>query len=140
MNKPPRWFVVTVVVALIWNLLGCFAFISDVMLTPDDIARLPDAQQALYHARPGWAVWGTALAVIGGAVGCVALLLRTRLAVPVFISSLAGLLVQDYGLFVVANGVSLGGPVPMVLQSLVFIVAVGLVLLSRKAASRAWLE
>lgn len=64
MNSPPKWFKVIAVVALVWNLLGCFAFVSDLRLSPEDVAHLSRAQQALYNARPGWAVAGTALAVL----------------------------------------------------------------------------
>ena len=56
MDKLPKWFVATAVVALLWNLLGCFAFVSDLRLSPEDVARLPEAQRALYNSRPGWAV------------------------------------------------------------------------------------
>ena len=64
----PKWFKVVAVIALLWNLLGCLAFAMDLRMTPEDVAALPEAQQALYAARPGWAVVATAVAVIGGSV------------------------------------------------------------------------
>jgi ABC-type xylose transport system permease subunit len=140
MDRLPRWFVVTAVIALLWNLLGCFAFISDLRVSPEDIARLPEARQALYNARPGWAVAATALAVFGGVLGCIGLLLRKRWALPVFVVSLVGILVQDFGLFVLANGAALAGPVAVLLQSIVLLVGVGLILLSRRGLSRGWLR
>ena len=60
MNAPPKWFKVVAVVALLWNLLGCFAFASDLKLSPEDVAKLSVAEQALYAARPIWAVAATA--------------------------------------------------------------------------------
>ena len=91
MNSPPKWFKVIAVVALLWNLLGCFAFVSDLRLSPEDVAHLSKAQQALYNARPGWAVASTALAVLGGALGCIGLLLSKSWALPLFIVSLVGI-------------------------------------------------
>ena len=139
MNKSPMWFKVVAVVALLWNLLGCLAFASDLSISAEDIAKLPDAQQALYAARPAWAVAATAIAVIGGALGCLFLLLGKRWAFAVLLLSLIGIIVQDYGLFVVANAATLAGPVAVAMQTIVLLVGVGLVLLSRKGIARGWL-
>lgn len=135
----PTWFKVVAVLALLWNLLGCFAFFSDLRISPEDLAKLPEAQQALYAARPGWAVAATAIAVIGGVLGSIGLLLRKKWAFPVFVLSLLGIVVQDVGLLVLADGVSLAGPVAVVMQAVVLAVGIGLVLLSRKAIARGWL-
>lgn len=140
MNKSPLWFKVVAVLALLWNLVGCLAFVSDLRLTPDDVAKLSQAQQALYNARASWATAATALAVIGGALGCVGLLLGKKWALPVLVASLIGLLVQDYGLFVVAGGAALSGQTALVLQGLVLLIAIGLILLSRKGIARGWLQ
>ncbi|HET7550483.1 MAG TPA: hypothetical protein VFK04_04285 [Gemmatimonadaceae bacterium] len=140
MDKLPKWFVAIAVVALLWNLLGCFAFVADLRLSPEDIARMPEAQKALYDSRPGWAVASTALAVLGGALGCIGLLMQKRWALPVFIASLVGILVQDFGLFVLADGAALAGSTAVVLQAIVLLVGIGLVLLSRRGIARGWLR
>lgn len=138
MNKPPRWFYVVAVIALLWNLLGCVAFIGDLRLTAADIAQMPAEHQALYAARPAWAVAATAVAVFGGVLGCIALLLRRKWALPLFVISLIGILVQDFGLFVLAKAATLADPVVVLLQSVVLIVAIGLIVLSRKANAIGW--
>ena len=139
MSKVPKWFVVVAVVALLWNLLGCVAFIADLRLSQADIAAFSPAQQALYNARTAWATAATGVAVIGGALGCIGLLLRRKWAFAVLALSLAGIVIQDFGLFVLADGARLAGSTAMVLQAIVLVVGIGLVLLSRKAASRGWL-
>ncbi|HQV72809.1 MAG: hypothetical protein WAR01_01470 [Dokdonella sp.] len=138
--KTPAWFKVVAVVALLWNLLGCIAFFFDLRLSPEDLAKLPEAQQALYAARPGWAVAATAIAVFGGVLGSIGMILGKRWALPVLVLSLLGILVQDFGLFVLADGASLAGPVAVVMQGIVLVVGVGLVLLSRKGIARGWLR
>ncbi len=138
MGKAPGWFMPVVGVALLWNLLGCAAFAMDAMMAPADVARLDPAQQALYAARPAWTLVATAVAVIGGALGCIGLLMRRRWALPVLVLSLLGVIVQDIALFVLVDGATLAGPVAVVLQAVVLAVAIGLVLLARTAIRRGW--
>lgn len=135
----PTWFKIVAVVALLWNLLGCLAFFSDLRLTPEDLAKLPEAQQTLYASRPGWAVAATGVAVFGGVIGCIGLLLRKKWALPVFVLSLLGILAQDFGMFVLAKDTSLAGPVAVVMQGIVLVIGIGLVWLSRKGIARGWL-
>ncbi len=138
MTAVPKWYLPVVVVALLWNVAGCAAYLSDVLMTPDDIAKLTAAQQALYSARPAWSVAATALAVWCGAAGCVGLLLRKRWAVPLFLLSLAGVIVQDVSLFGLSGAASEAGASVFVLQGLVLVVAVGLVMFSRNAEKQGW--
>lgn len=115
------------------------AYLSDVMLTPEDIARLGPEQQALYAQRPAWSVAATAIAVWCGAAGCLALILGRRWALPLFALSLAGVVVQDAALFGMTDALTLAGPVPVMLQGFVFLVAVALLFLARKARQNGWL-
>ncbi len=139
MNVTPKWYLPVAIAALLWNLLGCAAYISDVTLKPDDIAKMSAAQQALYASRPGWAVAATAIAVWGGAAGCIGLILRKRWATPLLVASLAGVIAQDVGLFLLSGLGGNAGVAAYVLQGLVLLVAIGLVVLARKASARAWL-
>jgi len=138
-NPTPKWYLPVTILALLWNLMGCAAYLSDVMLTPDDIARMPAAQQALYAARPAWAVAATAIAVWGGAAGCIGLIWRKRWAMPLLVASLAGVIVQNIGLFALSGVALQGAAVVMLLQGLVLLVAIGLVVLARKASARGWI-
>jgi hypothetical protein len=139
MQTSPKWFKVTAAVALLWNLIGCLAFASDLSLSPEDIAQLPEAQQALYASRPGWAVAATAIAVIGGTLGCIGLLFGKKWSFTVLLLSLAGILVQDIGLFVLSDAAALAGSSAFVLQGIVLLIGIGLVVLSRKGIAEEWL-
>lgn len=140
MEAAPRWFKPVAIVALLWNLLGCFAYLSDVMVTPEDVAKMSAAQQALYASRPAWALGATALAVWGGALGCVGLIVRKRWSRPLLLVSLAGVIVQDTALFGLTAAVSQAGPAVLVLQGLVVVIAVALVFLGRRADVEGWLS
>jgi hypothetical protein len=125
--------------ALVWNALGLFAVVGDLLLTPADIAALPAQEQALFQARPVWSIVASLVAVVGGTVACVGLLLRKRWSLVLLYASLAGVVVQDVGIFGVAGAAEVMGTVPLVLQTVVVLVAIGLVLLGHKAAGRSWL-
>ena len=140
MSKPPIWFISLAAVALLWNLAGLAAVVADLKLSAADIQALPPAQQAFYHARPLWSVLASLLAVLGGALGCLGLLLRKRWALLVLCASLLGIAVQDAGLVWVARVVGSPGAAPVVLQSLVLVIGVGLVFFARHALRRAWLK
>jgi len=139
MPAPPKWYLPVTVVALLWNVLGCLAYLSDVMLSPEAIGRMTAAQQELYAARTVWSVSATAVAVWFGAGGSLGLILRKGWALPMLIVSLVGLVVQDFGLFIVTDAAAKAGPVALVLQACVFLIAIGLVMLARTATKRAWI-
>ena len=139
MTSPPKWYLPVTIFALLWNLLGCIAYLSDVMLTPEDVARMSAAQQSLYASRSAWAVAATAVAVWCGAAGSLGLIIRKRWGMPLLIASLVGLIIQDFGLFVLTDAASQTGHVAFVLQGLVLLIAIGLVVLARTAASRSWI-
>ncbi len=140
MNQPGKGFVILSSIALLWNVLGLLAVFADVRISAAQLAALPAAEQAVAQARPGWSIVGSAVAVTAGVLGCAALLARRRWALPLLVVSLLGVVVQDIGLFGVARAASLMGPVPVVMQTLVLLIALGLVLLARRATQRGWLR
>ena len=139
MSNAPKWLSPVAVVGLLWNLLGCYAWYTDLTLTPDALAAMSPQLQQLHAAMPVWAPTATGVAVLGGAVGCLGLLLRKRWATRLLWLSLAGVVVQDIGLFVIAGGMSLAGTTPMALQGVVLAVSILLVLVARRAERAGWL-
>ena len=59
----------------------------------DSVAAMPQAYRSMIEHRPVWATGAFALAVFGGALGCVALLLRKPVAYHLLLASLAGAIV-----------------------------------------------
>jgi len=126
------------IIALLWNLIGCAAYLMDVTLTPEAVAAMSPDQQALYAARPAWAVAVYAIAVWGGALGCVGLIMKKRWAKGALLASLLGLIAQDIALFGMSP-VAIGTSV-YALQGMVLMIAVLLLLLANTAARQGWLE
>lgn len=140
MNTSPRWFRPVAIAALVWNLLGCAAYLADVKVSPERLSSMTAAQQALYAARPSWAVAAAATAVWFGAAGCLGLILRRKWSTWLLILSLAGVVVQDLWLFVLSGAAREAGAVAFVMQGLVLVVSIGLVLLARRASAEGWLS
>ena len=138
-TNPPVWFWIVAAVALVWNLLGVSAFVMQVSMSPEAIAALPEAEQALYENFPIWALIAFAAAVFGGAVGCILLLMRNKLAQSILIISLVGIVVQMiYNVFI-SGAMDVYGPGSIIMPIMVLVIAVFLVWLSRSATSKGWL-
>ncbi|GHG01202.1 hypothetical protein [Thalassotalea marina] len=139
-SQAPRWFSVCAVLALVWNLLGLLAFISHLMLTPEIIAQFPPEQQPLYQNIPVWVTAAFALAVIGGCLGCVLLIMRNSLAKIVLILSLLGVIVQNIYSFFIIDTIAVAGPSSAVMPILVIIIAMALILMANKGQQNHWLN
>jgi hypothetical protein len=88
----PWSFWVLGAVALIWNVLGGMNFIMQ--MNADALVAMPPSHRAIVEGRPLWATIGFAIAVFGGALGCLLLLLRRQAASYLFIASLLGVIAQ----------------------------------------------
>ena len=92
--------------ALVWNLIGCLNYIAQT--NAETVAQMPEVYQVIINGRPAWATAAFGVAVFGGAVGCILLLLRKRVALQVLILSLGGLVVNAVFTF---NIIGLAPPV-----------------------------
>lgn len=84
-----RWsFWVIGVAGLIFNLLGCINFLSQ--MNAETVASMPEIYRTIAESRPAWGTAAFALAVFGGLLGCLLLLLRKSVALYVFVASVVG--------------------------------------------------
>ena len=140
-KKPvPRWFTITAVVAIIWNLLGVSAFIMQVLMTPEMLAQLPDAERELYESMPAWVLGAFAVAVFGGVLGSLGLALRKVWSLLFLWLSLFAVLAQNAYSFLMSNVLEVYGPQAAVMPALVILIAVMLVIIARNANTRHWLD
>lgn len=139
-SKPTTWFWVVSVVALVWNAMGVVAYLGTVMMTPEAREAMTEPQRALLDATPAWATGAFALAVWGGALGSLLLVLRKKLATTVLIVSFAGILVQMFHAFALSNSIEVYGPGGMIMPIMVLAFGAFLIWFSRKAAANGWLN
>ncbi|MEP1352545.1 MAG: hypothetical protein ABJX32_18640 [Tateyamaria sp.] len=90
MAKPHFSFWIIAGLGLVWNLMGCLNFITQ--MNADAVAKMPELYQLIISSRPLWATLAFGLAVFGGAVGCILLLLRRDMARIALLVSLVAIL------------------------------------------------
>jgi hypothetical protein len=139
-NKPSVNFWIIGGAALVWNLLGIVIYVGQVTMSPDALAKLTEAQQDLITSTPAWSNAAWAIAVNAGAFGSLLMVLRKRWAIPLFILSLVAILVQDFEAFVLRDAYGVLGINSLIIPSMVLVIAIALVLYSRHARDRGWLN
>lgn len=116
---------------LIYNLAGVMNFVAQ--MNADRLAAMPEGYRAIIEGRPAWATGAFAVAVFGGALGCLLLLLRKSAAYYVFIASLLG----AFGTMIHTLGIA--APVPFVIGNFVQIVITAfLIWHARWAGGKGW--
>ena len=139
-GKPPTSFWIIAGVALVWNLIGLMIYYMQVTSSPEELAQYyNEAELAFVTSTPTWATSAYAIAVTAGVLGCLFLLLRKAWAIPMFIISLAGVVVQDVHAFLIADGIGVWGLKAAVLPVIVLVVGVALILYSRGTKDKGWI-
>jgi hypothetical protein len=135
----PLWFWIVSAIFLLWNLMGVMAFVQHMMITAEQIALMPPDEQALYNGMPTWATAAFACAVFGGSLGCVLLLLKKSIALPVLTISLLAAIIQMFHSLFIMDSVAVYGPGAMVMPIMVILIAVYLVFLAKSAKTKQWI-
>ena len=139
-TKPPTSFWIISGFALLWNLMGVMAYLSQVTMSKEVFNDLPENQRALLESTPAWATGAFALAVWGSLFACLMLLARKKIATMLFMIAYAGVLVQMAHAFFIANSIEVYGPGGLVMPVLVLIFGAVFIWYSRKAEASGWIE
>jgi len=136
-DKLPTWFWVISIVALLWNLMGAFAFFSDLNLTPEKLTQYTEEQKALILSLPSWTKIFYGMATIGGLLGSIALLMRKSWAFPLFVISLIGVLVQQLHSWLGTDAIAvLGSGAALIFPLIILLIAAFLVWFSKSAQAK----
>jgi hypothetical protein len=122
-------------IALIWSAGGVINYFMQ--MNPDVLAAYRESERAIVEGRPAWATGAFAIAVFGGALGCLLLLLRRAAALYLFIASLLGVSVTMIHTLGIGFDFSLGEILGIILLPLV--VAAFLVWYSTWTKSKGWI-
>ena len=126
-------------VALIWNVMGVINFFGQ--MNADALAAMPKAQRAIIEGRPAWATGAFAIAVFGGALGSLLLLLRKSAAYYLFIASLLGVIVQLIHTLGIARSTINFNPLDILMIILMpLVVAAFLIWYSKRAERKGWIS
>lgn len=124
------------ILALLWNAMGAFDYLATQMRWEPYMSQFSESELAYFYGIPGWAVAAWALAVWGGLLASIGLLLRHRWAVPVFGLSLAGLAASTLHTFGLSEGAEVMGTTGAVFTAAIWAIAVLLLLYARAQAKK----
>lgn len=139
-TKPPVWFSIVAVLALVWNALGVVAYLSNAFMTDEAKALLPLDQQNYLDNLPAWYTAAFAIAVFGGTLASLAMVLRKALAFPLFMVSFVGILAQMVYSFFMSNALDVYGPGGMAMPVMILLFGGALIRLSKTGKIRGWLN
>lgn len=139
-DAPTKAFWIICIIALLWNLMGIMSFIMEVFMSPEALAALPEAERALYENTPLWIHIVFAIAVFDGTLGCVLLLMKNKLAIPMFVISLVAVLAQMTHWLLLTNAMEVYGPESVIMPTLVIAIAAFLVWYSYKVKANGWMS
>lgn len=140
-SKRPAWFVAVTIILLLWAVAGIASFVAHVFVGEKMAAEQGAWDLDYYRALPAWFAWDYALATLAASAGAIALLMRSRQAVTLYVLSLIGVVIQFGYVFagtdlLVHKGAAATVPFPL------FIALMGCVqiVLARFAAKRGWVD
>ncbi len=139
-NKPPVWFWIVSVLTLLWNGAGVYQYLQQTYDTESHRAMYTAEQLEMVNNTPSWVMAAFAIAVFGGLLGCIGLLLRKKWAKSILLLSLIGIIVQlIYNLFI-SKAMEVYGPGAVIMPIMVLIVGILLILFAKKGISKGWLS
>lgn len=123
--------------SLLWNAVGAFDYLMTQTRNEGYMSSFTPEQLEYFYGFPSWVVAFWALAVWGGVLGSVLLLLRKKLAVGVFLVSFVSMVVTTIHNFVLSNGLEvIGDPFDLVFSGLIFVFALLLYLYAKAMSNR----
>lgn len=135
----PLWYWIVAGILTLWNAIGCFACYSQLTISTEKLAKLPDQQREAWTTMPGFAKAAYVVAVVAGLAGAVLLLLQNALALPLSILSLVGIVVQFGWFFLGYGGWRKHGASGAAFPVFIALVAIGQIGLACCAKAQGWL-
>lgn len=138
-TKPSIAFWIISAIALLWNLMGVNQYI--LMAYKSDAVRngLSSERLALIDATPTWATAAFAIAVFAGALGCLALLLRKKIAYLLFVISFIAVVVQNIDAFMRFN-ISEFNAIELSMTIMIPLFALFLIWYSKSCEKKNWIS
>lgn len=133
-NKPPIWFWIVSVIAILWNAMGVDQYIGQAYKTERWRSAITDEQFETISSMPSWLTAAFAIAVFSGVLGSLGLLLRKKWASPLLILSLLAVMVQMGYILTQGHTENMG----MTISIIVF--AILLVWFSKKSQTKGWIS
>ncbi len=138
-GRPPAWFWIVAVLALLWEGFGVAQYLMHVGALPNNM-EMSAAERSLMNSSPMWVTGLFAVGVFGGALGALGLLLRQSWARLLLILSLVAVVLQFGGWLLATDAIAGIGPTVFIMPAIIVAVAILLVWVANLAAARGWLR
>ncbi len=140
-RQVPNWFWIVAILAMLWEAVGCYFYLMQVRMGPAELSALPKAQADAFAGMATWQWSVFAIAVWSGLAGAVALLARSRWAIPLLAVSLIAAIIQ-YGYTFAATPILSTMPVAeaVPLPAAVIVIGALLVWFASSARRKGWLR
>ena len=138
--KPPVWFWVVSVIALLWNLLGVMNYLNQAFNQVALMEAMDQAQREVFEGIPAWATAAFAIAVYSGTLASIGLLVRKKWARPLFIVSLVAVVIQFAHWLFISNAVEAFGPSTYGMPIVVVLIGIYLIFFAKKGIEKGWLK
>lgn len=136
-NKPSILFWIIGVIALIWNGMGANYYLQSAFKTEASTAGLNQEQIDLMNSMPSWYTALFAIAVFSGVIGALAMLMKKKVSVPLFmVSFICALINQVYWLFGTNAVEVFSDQMPYLMPTLVIIIGAFLIWYSKRQKAK----
>jgi hypothetical protein len=125
------------VLAVLWNSMGAFDYLMTETRNEGYMGSFTPEQLDFFYGFPVWVVAFWAIAVWGGVLGAVLLLLRKKLAAGVLLVSFLSMVVTTIHNFALSNGFQvMGEPFDLAFSAVIFLFALLLYLYAKAMKNR----
>lgn len=114
------------ILALLWNLLGCVFFLTELFAQEAMMESMTVAQKEWARSIPRWIYFVYGAAVLTGVVGSIGLIARKSWAIPAFAVSFGAVVLQMGYAMIIHGGLKVMGPSGAIMPSIVTCIAAGL--------------
>ncbi|MFL6846343.1 MAG: hypothetical protein ACJ8ER_15865 [Allosphingosinicella sp.] len=137
--RPPAWFRIVSLLALLWEAFGVWQYLSFVRLVPT-MGEMAPAEAALAARAPAWFTAAFAVAVFAGLPGALGLLLGKAWSRLLLILSVVAAIVQFGWWCFLSGGAATIGPSIYAMPAMIIVVGLLLVWLAGTGVKRGWLR
>ncbi|MBU1189947.1 MAG: hypothetical protein KKC01_13035 [Gammaproteobacteria bacterium] len=124
------------VLSLLWNSVGAFDYLATQLQLEFYMSQFSAAQLEYFYNIPAWAVAAWAIAVWFSVLGSLALLLRRRRALDLFVIALVAMLASTVNSFLLSDGLQVMGNTGAIFSAAIVVIGVLLVIYSRAMIRR----
>ena len=133
--KPPQWLQISVILLFIWNLVGIFAFVYDLILDP---STLDEIRQNFLANFPLWTKIVYCLAFGLGSLGTFGLFRLKNWSKGVLAISLLCIIIQMYHSMFIAGAIEIFGASIAILPAVVVNLSLTLVWIAQLYGRKGW--